>query len=140
MMFGLMRSIVFDTLESLSSAHKSHIFLFPAVLVLRNFQVHICTTNSGNMVFYIETSVNKPFALLLLWTFHVQLNDSYIQLRRHFDNLRFQSNYNVVENMVVFNDCFDNICVKNERSGLNIFLFSYFIFILFLIYFSLFYF
>ena len=71
MMFSLMRSIVFNTLGPLSFIYKSHIFLFPAVFALRNFQVHICTTNSGNMVSYIETSINKLFALLLLWIFYM---------------------------------------------------------------------
>ena len=36
----------------------------PAVLVLRNAWVHISTSDSGDVVSYIKTSVNESFSLI----------------------------------------------------------------------------
>jgi len=40
-------------------ASESNIVLFPVVFSLGYTRVHVCTSNSGNEVTYIEASVNK---------------------------------------------------------------------------------
>ena len=55
MIFDLVWSIAFDTLRSLSSVQKSHMSLLLAVFILSDSQVYVCTSNSSNIVFYIET-------------------------------------------------------------------------------------
>jgi len=47
-------SITFLALEPMCVACKSCMFSFPAILTLWNIRVHISTSNSGNVVFYIE--------------------------------------------------------------------------------------
>ena len=106
-----MYSITFDTLRPLSSAQESCISLFPSILALRDIWVHVHTSNSSNVVSYIEISVNKPVCLTSALDIpNIQPNDHYIQFRWHFDDSGFWSNYDVIENIIVLNDHFNNIC------------------------------
>ena len=78
-MFDLIRPIAFNAFLSLSSTCKSSMFLFPAVLVLENTWVHVCTTNSGDIALNVKIPIKKTFSLTTtLDISYVQPNDSYI--------------------------------------------------------------
>ena len=66
--FGFMWSTVLDTFWILSSVYKCYIPLFPTVFALGHAQVHICTTNSGNVTLYIEAYERKKHTLSLIST------------------------------------------------------------------------
>ena len=53
------RSVVFDTFKTM--IHKSHIILFSAILALWDIWVHICFSNSCNIMSNIKTSVDEIF-------------------------------------------------------------------------------
>jgi len=58
MMFGFMRTIATNIFGLLNSAQKGKMFPLPAVLALEDAKVHVCTSDSGNISFYIEPPVN----------------------------------------------------------------------------------
>ena len=62
MVFNLIRSVILNTIIILSSTSKSDVSPLPTVLILRNTSIHICTSNSGDIAFYIEELINKSFS------------------------------------------------------------------------------
>jgi len=54
---NFMRSIIFDSFRSVSVVYKSHVFPFSAILTLGNVWVHICSSNSYNVMSDIKASV-----------------------------------------------------------------------------------
>ena len=56
-----MKTIVFNTFGPLNSVWKGSMFPLPAVFALRDTKVYVCTSDSGNIAFYIEVSVNQFF-------------------------------------------------------------------------------
>jgi len=64
--------------------------LFTAILALRYAWVYICTSDGGNIAFYIEASVNKTSHLASTLNIQdIHPNYSYVQLREDFDNMQF---------------------------------------------------
>jgi len=61
MMFEFMRTIVFNIFDLLSSIQKDSMFPLPAILILENTRVYVCTSDSGNIAFYVEAPVNQSF-------------------------------------------------------------------------------
>jgi len=64
MMFQLVRAIAFNAFRSLNHTRQGGMFPFPAILTKRDTRVHVCTSDSGNEVSYVETPVNKHFRVL----------------------------------------------------------------------------
>jgi len=60
---SLVRTIALDISGALDTAEHSHMFPSPAVLALRNSQIHISSSNSCNEPPYIKASVNKTLSL-----------------------------------------------------------------------------
>ena len=82
----------------------------PAIFVLWYSRIHIGTVNYSNKASYIEVSVNDFLGIRpILGIPDVNLNDSYIRLGQNLDNLRFGSEDDIVENMVVLENAFDFI-------------------------------
>jgi len=60
---------------------------FPAILALGHTSVHVCPSNSGNIILYIEASVNETFCLTLILNIpDVQPDNSHIQLWENLDD------------------------------------------------------
>jgi len=58
-----------------------------AIFALEDAQIHICTTNCGNVVTYIKASVNQTFSLAsTLNVPDIKPYDSYVWLRGYFDD------------------------------------------------------
>ena len=64
MMFQLVRAIAFNAFFSLNPARQGGVSPFPAILTKRDARVHVCTSDSGDEVSYVETPVNKHFHIL----------------------------------------------------------------------------
>jgi len=62
--FQLVRAVTFNTSCSLDPARKGGVAPFPAILTKRDTGVHVCTSDSGDEVSYIETPVNEHFCIL----------------------------------------------------------------------------
>ena len=62
--FRLVGAIVFDTLGSLYSAREGGVTPFPAVFALENSGIHVCSSNSSDVVANIEASVDKHFSIV----------------------------------------------------------------------------
>jgi len=62
-MLDFVRSIAFDTFSTMHLVHECHMSSFPAVLIMWDTQIHVCSTNDGNVAFYIKIPVNKSFSL-----------------------------------------------------------------------------
>ena len=74
-----MKATIFNTSCTLNSACTYSMTLFPIILTLWNFRVHISTTNASNIPTNIETFVNKSFGLhTTLDILNVDPNDQYI--------------------------------------------------------------
>ena len=59
MVLGFVWPIVFDVPKAMHLASYSKVFLFPIVLILRDFRVHVSTIYSGNKLSNVETTVNN---------------------------------------------------------------------------------
>jgi len=67
--------------------------------------------NSYNIAFYIEVSINKAFSLASALNIpDIQPDDSHVQFRRYFDDSYPRSDSDVVEDMIVLDNCFNYIC------------------------------
>jgi len=64
MMFRLVRAVTFNAFCSLNPARQGGMTLFPAILTKRNARVHVCISDGGDGVSYIETPVNEHFRIL----------------------------------------------------------------------------
>jgi len=77
--FGFMWTIAFDTLRSLNSARHSGVSPFPTIFTLWNTGVHVSSSDSGDIPFYIETLIDKAFGLASALNIpNVYPNDRYI--------------------------------------------------------------
>ena len=82
MVFSFMWSIILDTFWTLSSTSKYYMFLFSVVFILKNAKVYIHTLNSGNIAFYIKTSINQAFSSATTLNIpYIQPNNSHVWLR-----------------------------------------------------------
>ena len=61
--FDFMRTITLLIFGTMCIAGKSSVFLLPTILILRNTRVYFSFLNSSDMLFYIETSVNRTLSL-----------------------------------------------------------------------------
>jgi len=61
--FDFMRTIILLIFSTMCITDKSGIFLLPTILILRNTRVYVSFLNSSDMLFYIETSVNRTPSL-----------------------------------------------------------------------------
>ena len=89
-MFGVMRSIAFDTSGHMWLATECWVALFPTVLTLWNSGVHICTIDSSDVTTNIELSVDDCLSFgSILWIPDIDPNNSHIRFGRCFDYTRF---------------------------------------------------
>jgi len=58
-----MRIITLHTFGLLSVAYASYVALFPTVLALRNFWIHVSSADSSDIAFYVKASVDDFFAI-----------------------------------------------------------------------------
>ena len=119
--FYLMEIIVFDIFRPMYVTHKSHVFPFPTILVLRDIWVYICFSNCCNMTSNIKASVGDTFSLIT--TFRVlDINPDHIHVRfrRCFNDIRLGCENSAIENMSGLNDPLNNVCYYEEVSIFNI--------------------
>ena len=64
MMFRLVRAITFDAFCSLNPVRQGGVIPFPAILTKWDARVHVCTSDGGNEVSYVETPINEHFHIL----------------------------------------------------------------------------
>jgi len=84
--------------------------LFPTILALRNFWIHISSLNCGNEAFYIEASVYDLFYVgTALRVPNVDPDDRHVGFRRDLDDARSRSKDDVVEDVVTSEDAFNII-------------------------------
>jgi len=62
MMFEFVWAIIFYAPGLLKSTYISSMFLFPTILALEDFWIHICTMNSANVATNVEASVNEALS------------------------------------------------------------------------------
>ena len=75
-------------------------FSLPEVLALENTRIYICTSNSDNVISYIEKLVNECFSRwATLKIPDINLANSHIQFEGKFDYMRFINDMNIVENI-----------------------------------------
>ena len=62
--FRLVGAVTLDTSSSLDPTRHGGMTPLPTILAEGDAKVHVCTSNGGNKVFYVEASVNKHFRVL----------------------------------------------------------------------------
>ena len=101
----------------MNPVYKDGILLLPTVLTLRDFQVYVSPSNSYNIAFYVEAFVNKAFSLAsALDILDIQPDDGYVQFRRYFDDSWPRDDSDVIENVIVLDNCFNHICYYRSIS------------------------
>ena len=79
---SLVRAIAFDAFEFLAMGTHDFVLLYPAVLALRNSQIHIGFLNCRNKPLYIKAPVYKTLSLTATLNIpNVNPNDQHIRLR-----------------------------------------------------------
>jgi len=88
MMFGLVETITLNAFSSLYFAQEYSVSPLPAVFALEDTRIHICTSNSSDVAFYIEASINQLLHFLTtLNILNVYPDDGHIWFGRKFDNM-----------------------------------------------------
>jgi len=101
-------AVALDAFSSLNAIQKGGVSPLPAILTLGNSQIHICTSNCGDVIAHIEAPVNEKFSIFPTLNIpDVYPNNGHIRLRRDFNNSRFRREGDVVENMILLEDGFD---------------------------------
>jgi len=63
--------------------------LFPAILALWIARVYVCFSDSSNMTFYIEASINKKFCFCTILEIpNVDLYHGHVRFGRSLDNMK----------------------------------------------------
>jgi len=88
-MFRFVKVIALEIFCLLESAQKYYMSSLPAILTLRNAWDYISTPNSGNVAFYVKTSVNSFFSLTAtLDILYIDPNNSHVQSGEYLDDAR----------------------------------------------------
>jgi len=84
--FRLVWAIAFNTLCPLYSARESGMSPFPAIFALGNSGIHVCSSDSSDLVADIEASVYKHFSIVsTLNVPYVYPDNCHVGLWRNFD-------------------------------------------------------
>ena len=103
-----MWTIALDTFSSLNATRKGGVSPLPAILALGDFRIHICISNSGDIIAHIEAPINKKFSVFSTLNIpDVDSNNGHVKLRRDFNNSQFRREGDVVEYMILLEDGFD---------------------------------
>jgi len=87
-MFNFIETIVFLAFGTMCKASKSSTTPLPTILTLRNTRVHIDSSNSSDIMTYIETSVNNTFSFCTILKIpNIDLNNSHVRFRRHLNDM-----------------------------------------------------
>jgi len=57
-------AVTFNAFCSLNPTQQDGVTPFPAILTKWDARVHVCTSDGGNEVFYVETPVSEHFRIL----------------------------------------------------------------------------
>ena len=108
MIGGKVRTIALHTFGPLSAAYTSYVALFPTVYALRNFWIHVSSTDSSDIASYIEVSVDDFFPIgPVLSIPNVNPDYCHIQLGQDLDNLRSGCKDDVIKDMILLEDYLD---------------------------------
>ena len=101
-------TIALDAFSSLNATQKGRMSPLPAILALGDSQIHIRTSNCGDVIAHIEAPVNEKFSVFSTFNIpDVDPNNGHIRFRRDFNNSRFRRERDVVENVVLLEDGFN---------------------------------
>ena len=98
----------------------------PAVLALGNSRVHVCASNSRDVVAYVKTSIYEHFSIFTTLDIpYVDPDYGHVRFGRDFDNSRFGCKRNIVENVILFENGFNirgrelvsRIFMREERNS-----------------------
>ena len=79
----------------------------PAVLALGNSRIHVCASNSRNVVTYIEASIDEHFSIFTTLDIpYVDPDYGHVRFGRDFNNSRFERKQNIVKDVVLFENGF----------------------------------
>jgi len=88
MIFNFMRTITYLAFETMCKESKGNIIPLPTIFALRNTRVHIGSSDSSDIIIYIETSVNETFSFCTILRIpNINLNNSYVRFRRHLNDM-----------------------------------------------------
>ena len=98
----------------------------PAVLALGNSRVHVCASNSRDVVAYVKTSIYEHFSIFTTLDIpYVDPDYGHVRFGRDFDNSWFGRKRNIVENVILFENGFNirgrelvsRIFMREERNS-----------------------
>ena len=79
----------------------------PAVLALGISRIHVCASNSRNVVTYIEASIDEHFSVFTtLYIPYVDPDYGHVRFGRDFNNSWFGRKQNIVKDVVLFENGF----------------------------------
>ena len=109
-MFSKMCSIALCTSGYVKVTTKYQVPPFSTVLALWNTKVYVCAMNGGDVLSNIEVLVYDVFCnWSTLWVLDIDPNYCHIRLGWSFDDIWFWSQYNIVEDIWLLEDAFNNV-------------------------------
>jgi len=88
-MFRFVEAIALDAFSLLESTQEYYMSPLPAVLVLRDIWVYVGISDSCNIAFYVEASVNEFFSLTATLAIpYVDPDNGHVKSGRYLDNMR----------------------------------------------------
>jgi len=86
-----MRTITFLAFETMCKVSKDNIISLLTIFALRNTRVHVGSSDSSDIIIYIETSVNETFSFCTILRIpNINPNNSYIRFRRHVNDVQMR--------------------------------------------------
>ena len=110
-----MWTITLKTLCPLNATNSCCVILFPTILALWNFWIHVGSSDSSDKASYIEVSVDDFFCVsTTLRVPDIDPDDGHVEFGRNLDDMRSRSEDNVIEDVVAPENAFD-IIWRNTR-------------------------
>ena len=120
MVFDFMESVTFNTFRSMSTVYKSCVPSFLTILVLGNIWVHICSSNSHNVMSNVKAFINEIFCFgTTLEVPNINSNHSHVRFGKSFNNLEIWCKNGVFKYVSTFNYCFYDVYSNRKISIFN---------------------
>ena len=111
--FQFMEAIALDTFGPLYSAWEGQMSPSPTIFTLENTEISVSASNCSNETSDVEAPIDKVLG------FHTTLSipyvdpyNSHVQFGWNFNDSWLRCKSDVVEDMVLFYDCFDIRCIE----------------------------
>jgi len=114
MVFRFMRTIAFDIFWFLDFVRECHVTPLLTIFALWYAKVYVGSPNGCNITSNVETSVNKHLGITTTLDIpNIYPNNQHVRFRRNLYYSWFRSKRNIVEDIILLENCFNVVRSKS---------------------------